>query len=323
MAYQRELRYEGYCDDANQCILWIMFDRHAAFSTFVRIVEIGSISGAARDLGLSQSAVSQALKALETRLTVRLIDRDTRHMNLTDAGREFYAKVKLALEAMADAEAVAVEATGRLSGRLKVHAPVGFGQNYLGNMLIAFQTENPAVTVELTLDDRFVDVVTEGIDVAIRFGGITSDNLVVRKLGMVDRMLVAAPDYLARAGPLQSPLDLVGHAYLKFSPIVTGDMVPLWRDGKRSEVRVIPTFQANSAKVLVDALVAGLGIGVAQVMNIHNQIASGSLVEVLKGWTYEPLPMHAVYPSFRFIPTRVKTFVSFIEQRVKTTPGMR
>ena len=300
-----------------------MLDRHGALSTFVRIVEIGSISGAARDLGLSQSAVSQALRALETRLAVRLIDRDTRSMNLTDVGRLFYAKAKVALEAMADAEAVAIETTGQLAGRLKVHAPVSFGQNYLGDMLIAFQAQHPAVNVELTLDDRFVDVATEGIDVAIRLGGITSDNLVVRKLGMIDRILVAAPDYLARTGSLKSPQELISRSYLKFSPIVTGDMVRLWRNGKRSEVRVLTTFQANSAKVLVDAIVAGLGIGVAQVMNVHSQLACGSLVEVLKGWTYEPLPMYAVYPSFRFIPARVKAFVSFVEQQIKTTPGVR
>ena len=300
-----------------------MIDRYGAFSTFARIVEIGSISGAARDLGLSQSAVSQSLKSLETRLAVRLIDRDTRSMSLTDAGREFYAKVKVALEALDDAEAVAIETTGQLSGRLKVHAPVSFGQNYLGNMLIAFQAKHPAVTVELTLDDRFVDVVAEGIDVAIRLGGITSDNLVVRKLGMVDRMLVAAPDYLARAGVLQSPRDLINHPYIKFSPIVTGDTVRLWRNGKHIEVRVLPMFQANSAKVLIDALVAGLGIGAAQVMNVHSQLASGRLVEVLEGWTYEALPMHAVYPSFRFIPARVKAFVSFVELQISKTPGVR
>ena len=300
-----------------------MIDRYGAFSTFARIVEVGSISGAARDLGLSQSAVSQSLKSLETRLAVRLIDRDTRSMSPTDAGREFYAKVKVALEAMEDAESVAIETTGQLSGRLKVHAPVSFGQNYLGDMLIAFQAEHPAVAVELTLDDRFVDVVAEGIDVAIRLGGISSDNLVVRKLGMVDRMLVAAPDYLARAGALQSPQDLINHPFIKFSPIVTGDTVRLWRNGKHIDVHVVPMFQANSAKVLIDAIMAGLGIGVAQVMNVHSKLVSGRLVEVLKGWTYEALPMHAVYPSFRFIPPRVKAFVSFVELQIRTTPGVK
>jgi DNA-binding transcriptional LysR family regulator len=301
----------------------VMFDRHGAFTTFVRIVEAGSISGASRDLGLSQSAVSQALKALETRLAVRLIDRDTRGMALTDAGRAFYAKAKVALEAMADAESVATESTGRLAGRLKVQAPVAFGENYLGPMVIEFQEAHAGLEIELVLDDHFVDVATQNIDVAIRFGGITSNNLVIRRLGLVDRALVASPAYLARVGSPNSPDELIGYPYLKFSLITTGDFVPLVRGRERVEARIRPTFQANNAKVLLDALVRGLGIGAAQVMNIHNQLTAGTLVTILRDWLYEPLPIHAVYPSSRFIPARVRAFVTFVEQRISSVPGLR
>ena len=300
-----------------------MFDRHGAFSTFVRIAEMGSISGAARDLGLSQSAVSQALKTLETRLAARLIDRDTRGMALTETGRSFYAKAKVALEAMADAEAAAAEATSRLSGRLKVHAPVAFGETYLAGMLIAFQGAHPALEVELTLDDHFIDVATFGVDVAIRLGGVASENLVVRKLGMVDRKLVAAPAYLARVGAPRTPQDLISHPYVKFSLITTGETVPLTRGGERVDAPVRPTFISNMANVLIDALVAGRGIGAAQVMKIHTQLTSGALVEILPDWTYEPLPIHAVYPSSRFIPARVRAFVAFVEARIKSAPGIR
>lgn len=300
-----------------------MFDRYGAFSTFVRIVEMGSISGAARDLGLSQSAVSQALKTLETRLGARLIDRDTRGMALTEIGRAFYAKAKVALEAMADAEGAAAETVGRLSGRLKVHGPVAFGETYLAGMLIAFQAEHPNLEVELTLDDRFIDVATSGLDVAIRLGGIVSEHLVVRKLGMVARKLVAAPAYLAQAGTPRTPGDLIDHPYVKFSLIATGETVPLVRNGERVDAPIRPAFISNMANVLVDALVAGRGIGAAQVMKIHTHLASGALVEVLPDWTYEPMPIHAVYPSSRFIPARVRAFVSFVEGRIKSGPGIR
>ena len=300
-----------------------MFDRYGAFSTFVRIVEMGSISGAARDLGLSQSAVSQALKTLETRLGARLIDRDTRGMALTEIGRAFYAKAKVALEAMADAEGAAAETVGRLSGRLKVHGPVAFGETYLAGMLIAFQAEHPNLEVELTLDDRFIDVATSGLDVAIRLGGIVSEHLVVRKLGMVARKLVAAPAYLAQAGTPRTPQDLIDHPYVKFSLIATGETVPLVRNGERVDAPIRPAFISNMANVLVDALVAGRGIGAAQVMKIHTHLASGALVEVLPDWTYEPMPIHAVYPSSRFIPARVRAFVSFVEGRIKSGPGIR
>ena len=300
-----------------------MFDRYGAFSTFVRIVEMGSISGAARDLGLSQSAVSQALKTLETRLAARLIDRDTRGMALTEIGRTFYAKAKVALEAMADAEGAAAETAGRLSGRLKIHGPVAFGETYLAGMLIAFQAEHPNLEVELTLDDRFIDVATSGLDVAIRLGGIVSEHLVVRKLGMAARKLVAAPAYLARAGTPRTPRDLIDHPYVKFSLIATGETVPLVRNGERVDAPIRPAFISNMANVLVDALVAGRGIGAAQVMKIHTQLASGALVEVLPDWTYEPMPIHAVYPSSRFIPARVRAFVSFVESRIKSGPGIR
>ena len=300
-----------------------MFDRYGAFSTFVRIVEMGSISGAARDLGLSQSAVSQALKTLETRLGARLIDRDTRGMALTEIGRAFYAKAKVALEAMAEAEGAAAETVGRLSGRLKVHGPVAFGETYLAGMLIAFQAEHPNLEVELTLDDRFIDVATSGLDVAIRLGGIVSEHLVVRKLGMVARKLVAAPAYLAQAGRPRTPGDLIDHPYVKFSLIATGETVPLVRNGERVDAPIRPAFISNMANVLVDALVAGRGIGAAQVMKIHTHLASGALVEVLPDWTYEPMPIHAVYPSSRFIPARVRAFVSFVEGRIKSGPGIR
>lgn len=300
-----------------------MFDRYGAFSTFVRIVEMGSISGAARDLGLSQSAVSQALKTLETRLGARLIDRDTRGMALTEIGRAFYAKAKVALEAMAEAEGAAAETVGRLSGRLKVHGPVAFGETYLAGMLIAFQAEHPNLEVELTLDDRFIDVATSGLDVAIRLGGIVSEHLVVRKLGMVARKLVAAPAYLAQAGTPRTPQDLIDHPYVKFSLIATGETVPLVRNGERVDAPIRPAFISNMANVLVDALVAGRGIGAAQVMKIHTHLASGALVEVLPDWTYEPMPIHAVYPSSRFIPARVRAFVSFVEGRIKSGPGIR
>ena len=300
-----------------------MLDRYGAFSTYIRIVESGSLSAAARALGLSQSAVSQALKTLETRLAVRLIDRDTRGMVLTDAGRAFYAKAKVALEAMADAESVAIEASGQLTGRLKVHAPVAFAENYLGAMLIEFQKRHPELRVELVLDDHFIDVVTEGIDVAIRLGGITSESLVVRKLGLVERLLVAAPAYLATAGPLRAPTDLAAHPYVKFSLITTGDVVPLLRQGKKIEARIRPVFLANSAKVLADALIAGIGIGAAQAMNIPQHLKSGALVPVLRGWTYEALPIHAVYPSARFIPARVRSFVSFVDDRIRNVTGIR
>lgn len=300
-----------------------MFDRYGAFSTFVRIVEMGSISGAARDLGLSQSAVSQALKTLETRLGARLIDRDTRGMALTEIGRAFYAKAKVALEAMAEAEGAAAETVGRLSGRLKVHGPVAFGETYLAGMLIAFQAEHPNLEVELTLDDRFIDVATSGLDVAIRLGGIVSEHLVVRKLGMVARKLVAAPAYLAQAGTPRTPGDLIDHPYVKFSLIATGETVPLVRNGERVDAPIRPAFISNMANVLVDALVAGRGIGAAQVMKIHTHLASGALVEVLPDWTYEPMPIHAVYPSSRFIPARVRAFVSFVEGRIKSGPGIR
>jgi DNA-binding transcriptional LysR family regulator len=285
-------------------------DRLTALASFVRICELGSFSAAAQDVGLSQPSISQQIRGLEAHLGVRLFNRTTRHVTLTDAGANYLERARDILERLEEADRVVTGLDRAMSGRLAISAPVGLGSTVLAKYFMEFKQTYPDLVLDISLSDSFVDVVAERLDVAIRLGTISDDRLIVRRLGMIERCLAAAPDYLARKGKLQHPSDLTDHEYIIHSQQVDGGTLPLvGPEGERVDVPVRPTFRTDNALLMREALVAGLGIGLMHRKLFDPLLVDQRLEYVLPGWSYAPHQIHAVYPSNRYIPLKVRRFV--------------
>jgi DNA-binding transcriptional LysR family regulator len=281
----------------------------AAMAAFVRVAELGSLSAAGRDLKLSQPAVSQKVSALEQHLGVRLVNRTTRQLTLTEAGRTYYTRAKPVLAAVAEAAEFVVGAGSDLTGHLRIQAPTGFGQMYLADIAIAFQLEHPGLITELMLDDRYVDLTEQAVDLAIRFGTLRSSGLVAQRLGSIRRILVASPAYLAQHGTPHTPDELSTHRQVRFSWAATDDAMPLIGPEGEVSVAVQTSFLANNTFVLTKGLVAGLGLGGAQLPQIRDELAAGKLVQIMPDYQYASLDVHAVFPTSHYVPAKVRAFI--------------
>jgi DNA-binding transcriptional LysR family regulator len=298
-------------------------DRFGAMKTFVRVAELGTLSAAARELGLTQPAVSQQVAALERHLDVRLFHRSTRQLALTEGGETYYQHARQILQAVDEAEESTGELSTALRGNLRVHGPVGFGQMHLSPIIIEFQRLHPDLTIEFFLDDRFADLIAEGVDVAIRFGDLKSSDLIARKLATFERILVASPDYIAAHGNPHTPEDLLRHRYIRFSWSSQGESIPLIGPGGALVAPIHSTFLANNAFVLNEALCAGLGIGGAQVPLVQSLLDSDKLVRILPDYAYAPMDVHVVYATARFMPRKVRAFIDHLATGLQAIPGLR
>ncbi|MEK1891219.1 MAG: LysR family transcriptional regulator [Phyllobacterium sp.] len=298
-------------------------DRFAAMKTFVRVAERGTLSAAARELGLTQPAVSQQVATLERHLNARLLHRSTRRLALTEAGEAYYRQARAILQSVEEAEESAGATASGLRGSLRLHGPVGFGQMHLTPAVIEFQRLHPELVTELVLDDRIADVIAEGVDIAIRLGDLKSSGLIARKLATFERILVASPGYLADCGAPQAPDDLLQHRHVRFVWAPQGEAVPLTGPNGPIMVPVRSTFLANNAFVLNEALCAGLGIGGAQVPLVQPLLDAGRLIRVLPDYAYAPLDIHAVYATSRFVPRKVGAFIDHLSTHMKDIAGLR
>jgi DNA-binding transcriptional LysR family regulator len=289
-----------------------MTGRLEDMALFARIVERGSLSGAARDLGLSKSLVSRRLGQLEDRLGARLVNRTTRRLALTDIGREFNERARRVLLEADEAEACAHEASSELRGRLRIAAPVSFGYLHLAAALAAFLIEHPKVEVELELNDRFVDLVGEGYDLGIRSGQLEDSSLVVRPIAPARILLAAAPAYVARHGAPETPNDLARHICLVYG---NQPAARVWRfrvKDKWITPPIHPQLVANNGDVLCRAAIEGLGIVALPSFILAPAIAAGSLRLLLSGYAMPEQPVQAIYPAGRPLPQRLRAFVDFM-----------
>lgn len=289
-------------------------DKLSALSGFVQSVKLGSFSAAAKHLGVSQPAISQQIRSLEEELGTRLLNRTTRQLHLTEAGERYFASATEILDRLREADRSVQSDEAQMSGPLAVGLPLGFAESVLSEFLIQFKKEHPCLVLDVSLSDLFVDVIQERLDVAIRMGEIKDDRLIVRKMGMAQRCLVASPEYLNKRGRPQHPSELSEHEYLLYRNISTGNRVPfLSTIGEKLSVEVTPTMLVNNSSTLRQAALAGLGISLANRWLIDPYIKSGELELVLPNWQYPPHPIHAVYPSNRFIPLKVRRFVEKLQ----------
>lgn len=281
-----------------------------AMRVFVRTLELGSLSAAAREFGTTQPTVSKWLAQLERQLRVRLVERSTRGLSPTEQGQRFHADAKRIVEQFDAAVGDVQGMTGQAAGLLRINAPVALGQFRINAMVQRFMADHPAIDVELILNDRFVDLVEEGVDVAFRLGGNLPPDAIGRHLATVPRFLVAAPAYLARRGMPAVPDDLSAHAFVRFA-WTPGNTVDLFRGDEQARPPTASRFRVNNALAIREALVLGSGIGVCPDWLVRDLLDSGELVRVLEGWTARSQDLYLLYPSRQFQPLRTRLFIDF------------
>lgn len=299
-------------------------DINSALRAFVRTVEKGSVTGAARDLRISQPAVTKHLKNLEQHVNARLLERSSKSVRPTAHGMALYEVSRQALASI-DAALEGVRLNmGEVEGSLRIHAPSCIGSQHLHGIVMDFQNAYSGIGVELVLDNRAVDLIYENFDLAVRYGKIEDQEVVARRIGWVQRILVAAPAYLKRAGPIDTPerlseLDVVTTTAI-LSPRNT---LTLCRaDNSSIEVEVKPVFKTNNAHVIINTLLAGRGVGPIQRNLVIDALADGSLVRVLPDYAVKPTEVFLAYPSTKFMRPVVRAFTDFVIPRLRSVGGI-
>ena len=299
-------------------------DRLTAMEVFVRIVETGSFSAVARDLGMTQPTVSKQLSALERQLKTRLLNRSTRQLSLTEAGSAYYESCKRIIDTVRDAEANLGILQTQLSGLLRINTSIGLGQAYVGNLVLKFQKQHPGLSIDLSYADRFVDLVEEGMDLAIRVGHLNDSSLAARRIGSTSRSVVATPAYLAKHGTPQVPEDLAkGHNCLLYAYLSTGnEWVFRGADGP-VRVRVSGNFRANNGDAIKQAVLSDLGIAITPDWFVLREIEDGRMKTFLGDFAPAPADINAVYPSARHVSTKVRAFTEFLRAEFQGNPILR
>ncbi len=285
---------------------------------FSKVVTAGSMSGAARQMGLSPAVISKRLQRLEGRLGTRLLNRTTRQISLTEAGEGFFERVVAILAGVEEAEAYVARRSTDARGLLKISAPTSFGRMHIAPHLVKFMKANPGLSLNLDLSDRFVDIVSGGFDLAIRIGELPDSTLVARKLAPVRRILCASPKYLQKAGSLNKLEDLDHH-----SLIAPHNQGPWKLEGDEGLVTYRPnsTLQTNSSEVVRETVLAGLGIALRSTWDIGEELSSGKLKRVLPSYSSSKgLGIYAVYPSRNFLPAKVRLFIDYMAELFGPTP---
>lgn len=284
-------------------------DRFAAMQAFVAVVETTSFVRASERLGASTTTVSRLVADLEAHLQARLLHRTTRRLSLTDAGRAYYQHCTALLADLAEAEAEVSADTRAVSGVLRLSAPVTFGIQHLGPLLPQFHRAHPKLRLELSLNDRVIDLLEEGHDLAIRISGQLASSLVARRLAPVRMVICAAPEYLARHGEPHTPEELAEHQCLLYSYT---DQPATWSFGGNRAVNVNGYLSANNGDVLRMAALAGEGIVRQPTFIVGEDLRSGHLRPLLTDYELPALSAYAVYPSRRHLSAKVRAFVDFL-----------
>jgi DNA-binding transcriptional LysR family regulator len=281
-------------------------------AVFNKVVATGSLTAAARDLGVSTAAVSRKLAALEARLGVRLLHRTTRRLSLTDEGAVYHEASARILSEIEEANAAASARRVEPQGVLKVAIPASFGLKHIAPLVPRFAQDFPRVQLALSLSDRTVNVIEEGFDVAIRIAELQDSSLAARRLAPNRRVVCASPAYLRKHGTPRTPADLLRHNCL-----TTTDFHMTWeyRDpqGKRDSVRVSGRYACDNWEVLREWAVAGLGVALKSTWDVRSHLDDGSLVPLLPGYAFGPdVGIYAVYPHRRYLPAKTRVFIDFL-----------
>lgn len=299
-----------------------MQDRFEDLRTFVTLARSRSFAAASRQLGVAKSAVSRRIQELEGRLNTRLINRSTRALSLTEAGRVFFDQASELLVRLEEAEALASKAGAEPTGTLRILAPSSFGHMHLMPIVTSFLERYGRVAVEVALRDGTDDLLAAGFDMAVRIGELPDSSLAARRLGPIRKVACASPAYLRRFGTPREPKDLLKHRGIGYAEVTERDY---WRfldprSGKEQSVQVPTRLVLDTADAIRAATIAGYGVAALPVFAIHKNVVAGELVPLMLPFEKAPGSLHVVFPSRKLVPAKVRAFVDHMAERCTPTP---
>lgn len=294
-------------------------DRIQGFKLFIRVVDLGSFSKAAAEMGMSQSSATKQVAQLETRLGSRLLHRSTHGVTPTEIGLLFYEKCKLIAYHIDEADSAAALMQSQVQGSLRISTSVAFGRRVLSPLVMTFMRAHPKLHIELNFEDRYVNLVEQGVDVAVRMGRLADSTLGSRYLGINPWVLVAAPDYLSTHATPASPQDLAQHNALIYST-VQGDArwVFTGAEGQTQVVSVQGPLRSNNLSALLSAARGGMGVAALPWYVAHESVQTGAVQVLLPEWSLPSQEIHAVFPSPRLVPTKVTQFIAWLQEQMVT-----
>jgi DNA-binding transcriptional LysR family regulator len=295
-------------------------DQLSALKAFCRVVEAGGFSAAAAELNVSHTVMSKQVRQLETLLGAQLLNRTTRRLALTEAGQAYYERARRILDDLQEADLAVTRHQAVPRGTLRINAPMAFGTLDMAIWLPGFMARYPELKVDLVCNDRFVDLIEEGFDVAVRLARDMPDSsLMARKLATTDTMLVASPAYLKRHGTPEKPEDLARHNCLTYTLVSRpNEWTFSLPDAGYVSVTVGGSFQSNTGIALRSAALAGVGIATTAAFIVHADLERGDLVPVLPSYRMRPRDVYAVYPHNRHLSPKVRAFVDFASEVYRT-----
>lgn len=296
-------------------------NRLEAMEVFVRVVDTGSFSGAARQLRVGQPAVSKAVAQLEERLGVRLLLRSTHSLAPTEAGQNFYERARRAIEEADEADLAARGAGSALSGRLRICAAVTFARLHVIPHLDAFLSAHPELDVDVILDDRNIDLIETGSDVALRMGDLADSTLTARKIAQSRRLVVGTPSYFAKHGDPQVPADLSAHQAIIYDVRGSGAMWTFRRGNAEETIKVSGRLRITAAEGIREAVLRDFGLTVSSEWMFSPELKGGQVRAVLQDWTLPPIDLWAVFPTGRQVNAKARAFVDFIEGHLAPDAG--
>ncbi|EJC6803861.1 LysR family transcriptional regulator [Vibrio parahaemolyticus] len=290
----------------------------ASLPVFVAVVECGSFSLAAKQLNLTKSAISKRINQLEDDLGIRLLNRTTRKLSLTETGERYFEYASQALNLAQQGVDAVSELQGSPQGRLKITVPMSFGVLHIAPLISEFLARYPKIEVDLNLEDKMVDLVKDGFDLGIRIGELTSSNLIAKRLAPCKSVLCASPDYLAEFGTPQKPSDLVSHNCLRYSYFRGGVEWMFINNG--SEYKVLPkgNFIVNNSEAIRQLLLRGSGIAQLPTFIAGRDFAAGNLKPVMEEYSLPEHAIYAVFPERKHMPLKVRAFIDFISEKLGT-----
>jgi len=287
-----------------------------SMSVFRRVVETGNFSEVAREMEMSQPTVSKHVAALESRLNVKLLNRSTRSLSLTDVGKHYYDRSVTLLDELYETESTLQNQQSQPTGTLRINTPVTFGELNIVPHIWQFLSEYPELNIDLIMDDHYVDLVKEGVDMAIRVGPLTDSSLISRKIGDSPRVAVASPEYLAVNGEPETLQDLKTHNCIVYMLLTTLNEWHFTGAQGKESIRVKGRFSVNNPAAIRQAVLADQGIAITPLWLMDDCIKKGDAKVILDQYMPTPLEIHAIYPGRRFVPAKVRCFIDFIRTKL-------
>ncbi len=297
-------------------------DRLTAMSMFVRVAESGSFSAVAKELETTQPTVSKNVAELETWLGVKLLNRSTRSLHLTEAGADYYERCVSILMDIDEAEQNVGSLQSQPRGTVRVTTPAAFGELYMVPCLKGFFQQYPEIKVDLMLNDRSIDLIQEGVDVGIRMGNLSDSNLIARQLATSPMVTVASKDYLSAHGTPQHPRDIKQHNYIIYSGMGQAHDIEFSDGDVPIKINVHGNLMTNSSDAIRQALLHGHGISKAPKWLVGDALADGRLVSILEGFNLTPMPLSAVYPSGRHLPSKARCLLDYLADTFSQCPDI-